>query len=50
MHLNVEGNIMSRPLNSYSKFAQFIGNYFYYRRQGFRLKESWRLASLTLPI
>lgn len=40
---------LSRSPNAYVRFAQFIGNYRYYRKLGFHPRESWRLAGLTLP-
>ena len=38
---------MSRKL---SEMMRFIGNYGYYRRQGFPRGEAWHLAGMTLPM
>lgn len=37
---------MSRALD---RFTFFVGNYFYYRKRGFGLREAWHLAGVTLP-
>ncbi len=38
---------MSRKVGD---LMRFIGNYGYYRRQGFRRKAAWHLAGMTLPM
>jgi hypothetical protein len=37
---------MSRKL---ANITRFIGNYRYYRRNGFNSRTAWHLASMTLP-
>jgi hypothetical protein len=31
------------------KATRFFENYFFYRKRGFRFREAWHLATMTLP-
>ena len=33
----------------FANFVRFIGNYRYYRRNGFNFRTAWHLAEMTLP-
>jgi hypothetical protein len=46
-----KGVFMSRTFmpRSLVNFTRFIGNYRYYRRNGFNFRKAWHLAGMTLP-
>jgi hypothetical protein len=33
----------------FSRAARFFENYCFYRKRGFRFREAWHLATMTLP-
>lgn len=44
-----KGNVVAEP-GSFTRVARFIGNYHYFRRQGYTPGQAWQLASKTLPL